>query len=202
MSGPSPVSRREPSRSRFRVLALAAFALLATGCSNQFGYGITALPADGGWQPLPIGHWVLNDGHEVKAMSFCPRQSCPRQGFAALVALEGRDADAMERQLERDPARLARDFAKPPAPARTRSGTATKPRPSPARPKSSTLVTRYAEGGTNGLLVEIRALGESGKRAFTAVLSGREGGRLAIAIGVSTEAEAAKSQALAAWKDR
>jgi hypothetical protein len=186
-------------RSRFHVAAwLLGATLLLAACSNHFGAGITELPAARGWQPLPIGSWVLNDGVEARAMAFCPRDACVRQGFAALIALEGRQADRVEQALTADPARLAREFARAAA-----AGKDTKPkRPArPEPPKSDTAVTRFAEADANGLLVEIRAR-EGGKSAFTAVLSGRDAGRLVIAIGVSPQAEAARTQALAAWRDR
>jgi hypothetical protein len=178
---------------------------MLTGCSNQFGYGITELPADRGWTPLPIGHWVLNDGISAKAMSICPRQDCTRQGFAALIALDGPEADALERTLATDPARLARDFAKTTKTteaAKKTAGAATKPRSAPTKPRSTTHVDRYVEADANGLLVEIRALDDSGKRAFTAILSRRSGATLNVAIGVSTDTDAARRQALAAWRDR
>lgn len=206
VSGVSHISKREPSRSRFRVSALAGAALLLAGCSSQFGIGFAELAADRGWQPLPIGHWVLNDGLSAKAMAICPRESCTRQGFAALIALEGREADALERTLATDPTRLARDFAKPPTPAdkaSTKAAAKTTARSArPDAPKSATSVTRYTDGDANGLLVEIRALGDSGKRAVTAILSARSGTTLNVAIGVSTDPDAARTQARAAWRDR
>lgn len=197
--------KRERSRSRFHVAALLALALGLTGCSNQFGFGITELPAESGWQPLPIGSWVLNDGLSAKAMAICPRETCGRQGFAAIIALEGREADALERKLANDPARLAREFATPPKTdkaSKPGKASAKSTPPKPTTPKSTTSVTRYGEDGANGLLVEIRALGDSGKRAVTAILSGRDGARLNIAIGVSPDADAARAQARAAWRDR
>lgn len=184
-------------RSRFRVLAwLAGTASLLAACSSHFGPGITELPAAQGWQPLPIGSWVLNDGIETRAMAFCPRQACDRQGFAALIALDGPRAQDMARALAADPASLARTFARPAA--------GTPPRTKPRRPtalKSDTTVTRFEEAGANGLLVAIRAR-DGGKTAFTAVVSGHAAGKLLVAIGVSPEADAARGQALAAWRDR
>jgi hypothetical protein len=205
ISGLPQMMERGPSRSRFRVFALLVAASLLAGCSNQFGFGITELPAERGWQPLPIGAWVLNDGLAAKAMSFCPRQTCTRQGFAALITFEGREADALERMLATDPARLARDFAKPAAPDKTKTKAAAKAKPAnsrPTSPKSTTTVTPYTDGDAKGLLVEIRALGDNGKRAATAILSGRAGPTLVVAIGVSTDPDSARSQARAAWHDR
>lgn len=190
--------KREPSRSRFHVAALLAGLLALTGCSNNFGLGITELPADRGWQPLPIGAWVLNDGIAAKAMSICPRDTCIRQGFAALLSFEGREADALERTLATDPARLARDFARPAPPPAAKKATP----PRPTAPKSRTTVTRFDAGAAHGLLVAISALADGGKRAVTAILSGREQGRLIVAIGVSPDADSARAQALAAWRDR
>ncbi|SFJ91228.1 hypothetical protein SAMN05216304_11869 [Bosea sp. OK403] len=190
--------KREPSRSRFHVALALTGVLLLAGCSNHYGFGITELPAERGWQPLPIESWVLNDGLSAKAMSFCPRATCTEQGFAALITLEGREADAMEKTLATDPARLARDFAKPASKAASKTAKTAKP----TAPKSTTTVSRFSEDGAQGLLVEIRARDASGKRAVTAILSGRDGSRLKLALGVSPDPDAARNQARAAWRDR
>jgi hypothetical protein len=190
--------KREPSRSRFHVALILAGALLLAGCNNHYGFGITELPAERGWQPLPIQSWVLNDGLSAKEMSFCPRATCTRQGFAALITLEGREADAMEKTLATDPAQLARDFAKPASKEAGKKAKTAKP----TAPKSTTTVSRFSEDGAQGLLVEIRARDASGKRAVTAILSGRDGSRLNLALGVSPDPDAARNQARAAWRDR
>jgi hypothetical protein len=175
---------------------LACGLALLTGCSNHFGPGIAGLAASDGWQPLPIGSWVLNDGVNVEAMSFCPRATCAQQGFAALLTMEGSEADALERQLAQDPARLARDFAKPPA------APATKARAKPApRPKTTTTVARFTESDASGLLIEISA-DATGKRAATAILFARQGERLVVALAVASEADRARSQAIATWRSR
>jgi hypothetical protein len=183
-----------------------AGALLLAGCSHHYGFGITELPAERGWQPLPIESWVLNDGLSAKAMSFCPRATCTRQGFAALITLEGREADAMEKTLATDPARLARDFAKPASQKPTIKEASKKAKTAKTAestaPKSTTTVSRFSEDGAQGLLVEIRARDASGKRAVTAILSGRDGSRLNLALGVSPDPDAARSQARAAWRNR
>lgn len=189
---------REPSRSRFRVALTLAGAIWLSGCSNYYGAGITELPAERGWQPLPIEAWVLNDGLAARAMSFCPRATCTRQGFAALVTVEGREADAMARTLATDPVRLAQEFGSP-TPETIK---AAKKARRTLVPKSATTVTRYQDDGANGLLVEIRALDPGGKRAFTAILSGRDGDRLVLALAVSPDADAARASARAAWHDR
>ncbi|POR46011.1 hypothetical protein [Bosea psychrotolerans] len=196
--------KREPSRSRFHVALALAGALLLAGCSNHYGFGITELPAEHGWQPLPIESWVLNDGVSAKAMAFCPRATCTEQGFAALITLEGREADAMEKTLATDPARLARDFARPASKEASKTAKTSKTaKPAkPTAPKSTTTVSRFSEDGVQGLLVEIRARDASGKRAVTAILSGRDGSRLKLALGVSPDPDAARSQARAAWRDR
>lgn len=191
-------SKRERSRSRFRVVALLGALGLLAACSSHWGPGIAALPFDAGWRQLPIRSWLLNEGLEARAMSFCPRETCTKQGFAALLAFEGRQADALERTLASDPARLARDFAKPASDAAIKRAKTQKPGP----PKSATIVSRFSEDGASGLLVEIRALDASGKTATTAILSGRSEGRLLIAFGVSADAAAARAQALAAWRER
>jgi hypothetical protein len=187
---------RERLRSRFRVGMLACGLALLSGCSNQFGPGIAGLAASDGWQPLPIGSWVLNDGLAVEAMSFCPRATCAQQGFAALLTLEGREAEALERQLAGDPARLAREFSKPAAAPATKAKT--KPAP---RPNTTTTVERFADGDASGLLIEISA-DVTGKRAATAILFARQDERLVVALAVASEADRARSQAIATWRSR
>ena len=186
-------------RSRFHVAALiVGCAMLLSACSSHFGAGIAELPASQGWQPLPIGSWVLNEGLEARSMVFCPRDACAKQGFASVVAFAGREAQRMEQALKADPASLARLFSKPPADdGRGRK----KARPKgPA--KSITSVSRFEAEGMVGILVEIRAKDASGKSAATAILHGREGNSLVVALAVAQDAEAARRDAVAAWRSR
>lgn len=192
------VSERGPSRSRFAVVL--AILLGLGGCSNHWDWPIAALPYDAGWRPLPIKAWVLNDGVSAKAISICPRDSCARPGFAALLAFEGAQASEMERALDSDPLRLARIFA---APARRedssgKGGAAARPA---AQPKSATAVARFSERDGKGLLVEITAR-DGGKSAATAILYGRSAGRLVVALAVSPDAERARQDAAATWQSR
>lgn len=173
-------------------------ALLLAACAGQFGAGIAELPASQGWQPLPIGSWVLNDGLEARTMVFCPRDTCANQGFASVIAFSGSKATRMEQALRADPASLARLFSRPP-PDDGRSRGKAKPK---GPPKSTTIVSRFDAEGVAGILVEIRARDASGKSATTAILHGREADRLVIALAVAEEAGAARRDALAAWRSR
>lgn len=198
-AGTSSMVRRERSRSRFHVAALLlGSVLLLAACADRFGLGIAELPASQGWEPLPIGSWVLNDGLEARAMVFCPRASCSQQGFASVIAYAGDEAARIEQALSADPARLARIFSEPPAKQPGTRKTALKKTP----PKSMTTVSRFDADGISGLLVEIAASDGSGKRAATAILYGREADRLVLALAVSTDAEAARRDAMAAWRSR
>ncbi|AMJ62102.1 hypothetical protein AXW83_18990 [Bosea sp. PAMC 26642] len=179
-------------------MALLLGLSLIAGCGHDYGQIITELPADRGWQPLPIGDWVLNDGIAAKAMVFCPRETCLRQGFAALITLEGGEADALEGLLRKDPASLARSFAKPPPIDETRKKAKAKPSP----PKSRTTVSRFSDDGVAGVLVEIRARDANGKRAATAILSAREAGALVVALAVSPDPDAARRDVGATWRSR
>lgn len=176
------------------AVAAALAGLLIAGCSNHWGAPIAALSYDAGWRPLPIKAWVLNDGVSARAMSLCPRDSCARQGFAALLSFEGKRADAMEQALAADPARLARAFSRP----ASRDPSQAKAKP---RPKTTTEVARFAADGGHGLLVEIAAAA-TGKRAATAILYGRSEGRLVLALAVSPDPDSARQDALAAWRSR
>lgn len=193
------ISERERLRSRFHVAPLlAGLALLLAACAGQFGAGIAELPASRGWQPLPIGSWVLNDGLEARTMVFCPRDACTRQGFASVVTFSGSEAARMEQALKADPASLARLFSKPPADDGRKRQKA-KPK---GPPKSTTAVSRFEAEGVPGILVEIRARDASGKSATTAILHGREEDRLVVALAVAEDAAAARRDAVAAWRSR
>lgn len=207
-SPPRQILKRERLRSRFRVVGPLMAALLLSGCAGDFGAGIAELPAAQGWQPLPIGGWVLNDGIEARTMVVCPRDACAQPGFASVLAFSGREADKMEQALKADPERLARLFSKPPSDPARKPATA-KPATGKAdlRPKSTTRVSRFEAEGASGLLVEIRArdtgASDTGsKSAATAILHGRDGDRLVLAIAVSAEAESARRDAVAAWRSR
>ena len=194
-------------RSRFHVAALILVGSLLLGaCSNQFGAGIAELPASQGWQPLPIGSWVLNDGLEARSMVFCPRESCTRQGFAAVIALEGEQARDMEKALSESPAKLGRAFAQlaaAKAAERRKAQRKLKKKPT-AKPeaRSATDVARIDTADAKGVLVTIRSLDTAGREAVTAILYGRDADRLVIALGVSETAEAARREAQAAWRSR
>jgi len=194
-------------RSRFHVASLILVGSLLLGaCSNQFGAGIAELPASQGWQPLPIGYWVLNDGLEARSMVFCPRESCVRQGFAAVIALEGEQARDMEKALSESPANLGRAFAQlaaAKATERRKAQRKLKKKPA-AKPeaRSATDVARIDTADAKGVLVTIRSLDTAGRQAVTAILYGRETDRLVLALAVSETAEAARRDAEAAWRGR
>lgn len=193
-------------RSRFHVAALLlAGGLLLGACSHHFGPGIADLPASEGWQPLPIGSWVLNDGLEARSMVFCPRDACTRQGFAAVIALEGDQARDMEKALSESPASLGQAFARlAAAKAAERRKAQRKQKKPEAKPaaRSATDVIRIDSADANGVLVTIRSLDTAGRQAVTAILYGREGDRLVLALAVSDTAEAARRDAQAAWRGR
>lgn len=190
-------SERERLRSRLRFGALALAFVLMAGCADHFGPGLVQLAAGRGWEPLPIQGWVVNDGITPKAIVYCPPQDCVRPGVAALLSFEGRRAVEMERALALDPARLARAFAKPPSSARASSAKAKKP----AKPASTTTVSRFKLDGTNGILVDIRAK-EGDRLASTAILYARKDRVLSLAIAVTNDSQAARDYARATWASR
>ncbi len=186
--------KRGRMRSRFRIGVLLGGLCLLAACTVQFGAGLAELPARDGWQPLPIGAWVVNDGLEPRTMVFCPRDVCAHQGMAALIAIGGARGETLEQALAADPARLAREFSKPAKPkARDVAKT---------RPGSATSVRRFDADGTPGLLVEITASGRRAKQAAAAILYARENGKLVLAIAVSDDAAQARRYAVAAWRSR
>jgi len=192
-------------RSRFHVALLAlAAGLLLSACSH-FGPGITELPASRGWQPLPIGSWVLNDGLEARSMVFCPRDACDRQGFAAILSFSGSRATDMEKALSESPAALGQAFARLAAEKaaerrKAQRGQKKKAEPKPAR--SATDVLRVDTAEARGVLVTIRSLDTPGREAVTAIFYGREDDRLVVALAVANTAEAARKDAEAAWRSR
>lgn len=196
------ICKRGRMRSRLHFAALPAGLCLLAACTSQFGGGIAELAVERGWQPLPIGDWVVNDGIKPRTIVYCPRESCAHQAMAALISLEGNRANDMERALATDPARLAREFAKPATPPKAGKAKAEPRNATPTAPKSTTKVSHYDEDGAQGLLVEIRARNATGKQAATAIVYGREAGRLTIAIAVTDDAGRARSYARSAWHSR
>lgn len=193
-------------RSRFHVVPIGIFAAVALVACSHFGPGITELPAARGWQPLPIGSWVLNDGIEPRAMAFCPRNACDRQGFAAILSFSGSRAAEMEKALSESPATLGRAFARLAAEKAAerrkalRGRKQAKDEPKPAR--SATDVLRLDGAEARGVLVTIRSLDTPGRQAVTAIHYGREGDRLVVALAVAAAADAARHDAAAAWRSR
>lgn len=193
-------------RSRFHVALLALVAGLLLSACSHFGPGITELPASRGWQPLPIGSWVLNDGLEARSMAFCPRDACDRQGFAAILSFSGARAADMEKALSESPAALGQAFARLAAEKAAerrkaqRGQKRKKDEPKPAR--SATDVLRVDSTEARGVLVTIRSLDTPGRQAVTAILYGREDDRLVVAIAVASTADAARNDAGAAWRSR
>ncbi len=207
IAAPLSPTKRERMRSRFHVAAvLLVGSLLLGACSHHFGAGIADLPASQGWQPLPIGSWVLNDGLEARSMVFCPRESCTRQGFAAVIALEGEQARDMEKALSESPASLGQAFARMAAAkaAERRKAQRRLKRKPDAKPeaRSATDVARIDSTDAKGVLVTIRSLDTAGRQAVTAIFYGREADRLVLALAVSETAEAARRDAEAAWRSR
>ena len=185
-------SKRERLRSRFHVGLLLAGGLLLGACSQHFGFGLAELPASSGWQPLPVGAWVLNDDLAVEAMSFCPQASCARPGFAAVFSIAGERAAETERALSTDIASLQRAFS--PKPEQTRRKT------SESRQSSTITVARFASDDAQGLLVT--QTGRNGKQANTAILYRREGDALTVALAVAEDQGKAERDAAAAWRSR
>lgn len=192
-------------RSRFHVVAwLLGAGLLLASCASRFGAGIAELPASEGWQRLPIGSWVLNDGLEARTMVFCPRDACVQPGFATIIALEGGRGRDMERALSESPARLGEAFARMAAAkaAERRKTQKNQKKAEPKAARSATDVARLDSAEARGVLVTIRSLDTPGRQAVTAILYGREADRLVVALGVSDTAEAARRDAVAAWRSR
>ncbi|PTM40500.1 hypothetical protein [Bosea sp. 124] len=208
------MTERERLRSRFHVApVLAGLALLLAACAGQFGAGFAELPASQGWQPLPIGSWVLNDGLEARTMVFCPRASCDRQGFAAIVAFEGAQARHMDEALSGQPVELARAFARLAAEkaaakaaeqrkARNPTGNPARKTAKPAPDRSRTDFARFDIENARGILVTIRLKDSPARQAVTAILYEREGERLVVALAVADNETAARRDVLAAWRSR
>lgn len=194
-------------RSRFRVPALVVALALALGsCAYDAGRGIAELPASSGWEALPIGSWVLNDGLEARALVFCPRDACLHPGVAALLTFEGEQGRLMERALSERPEDLSRAFARLAAEkAAIKAQESRRPGSRTARPeprRSTTDIVRFETAEAPGVLVTLRATGQTQRQAVTAILYGRQGDRLVVALGISEAAPAAREQALAAWRSR
>ena len=119
--------------------------------------------------------------------------------------LEGERAARMERALSESPAQLGQAFARLAAEKAAERRKAQRKQKKPAEtkpPRSATEVARIDSAEARGVLVTIRSLDEADRRAVTAILYGREQGRLVVALAVSPEAGAARREAEAAWHGR
>jgi hypothetical protein len=198
-------------RSRASCLALLLCLPLA-GCvslggwlGNLEGEGVAELPANEGWQRLPLGRWLLDDGIAPAALVICPAQLCTHVGMAAILEAEGPDALKIEADLA-DDRMLSRRNA-PTKPRIIGGGRARKV----SNIKAQTHIQRSMLDGMAVTSVALtpqsshagrgQASARGPNRAYAVVLSQRFGPRLKLAIAITTDPDIALIQARAAARE-
>lgn len=181
------------------LLALCPF---LQGCA-AYGSGFRELAWADGWQPLPIGRWLLNDGIQPKAIVICPRGTCTHMAVVALFVAEGKDAAALELSLASD--RFLSERKARPRP-RTIGG-------KPARQpdvQARTRIERFVVDGMPATRVSLTPEktassgskpGVVGNSAYAVVLAQRSGSTLKAVVAITTDPDMALTQARAAAKD-
>jgi hypothetical protein len=170
--------------------------LTLSACISH-GVGFSELPFAAGWQRMPLGTWLLNDGVRVRTLVICPNDPCTHKAMVALVEADGAAARHIEAELASGSALSKRPahrnipligggFAK-------RSG-----------PLAKTTIERFTVGemaATRIALTPLPATGYPANRAYAVVLSQRFGGTLKAVLAVTTDPDFALAQATAAAKD-
>ena len=188
--------------SRFSWMAVA-LCLPFQGCVAH-GSGFRELAWASGWQPLPIGRWLLNEGIQPKTLVICPAELCTHMSVVALFEASGRDAASLERSLGNNA--LLSERKNRPAP-RTIGG-------KPAKKNDVTATTQIERFMIDGMAATRVALTPSapsmakqvsprmaGNSAYIVVLTQRSGPTLRAVMAVTTDPEMALAQARAAAKD-
>ncbi len=173
--------------------------LLCMGLSAcvSYGVGFSELPFAAGWQRMPLGRWLLNDGVRVKTLVICPQDPCTHKAMVASIEADGAAARQIEAELANGSALAAR-------PARRKipvigGGFARNP-----GPVAKTAIERFMVGemaATRVALTPQPAPAWPVNRAYAVVLSQRFGGTLKAVLAVTTDPDFALAQAKAAAKD-
>lgn len=191
---PRSNTQRGPTGPRLLVrTALAAGLLLALGSCGHFGPGLAELPADQGWQRLPVVNWIIDDMIRPQAVVFCPAETCAAPAVVAVFRVAGPEAVQLEQLIGRDPARLLRP------PATTSDGRRRTPdKPGkPAHPGSRTEVEALKLGTDNGARITLISKAGDGRSASGVILARREEKSLAIALAITTDPDKALTHAKA-----
>lgn len=172
---------------------VVALALGLQGC-GFYGAAVRELAFVDGWQPLPLGRWLLNDGIQPKALVICPAELCAAMSVVALFEAEGREALALERSLASD-ILLSQRKTRPEA--RTIGGKPVK-KPDVA---AKTRIERFRMDGMAVTRVALTPAGPGGNSAHAVVLTRRFGPTLKAVLAVTTNPDLALQQAKLAAKD-
>jgi len=184
-------------RRRSGILAAAALAFsvaLLSACIEEEGPGIALLPASSGWQSLPLGSWLLNQGLGPVTIVYCGPSRCGKPSVAATFEAEGETASRLEQALA-DPKSLlmAKRFE-----VATARDPRSKRKAADGKRKSSEHVERLAADGIDGYRVTLSPEIAGGHAAFAVVLARREKGMVKVAFAVSTDPDTSVEEARAA----
>lgn len=177
------MARSSAARSR-RPARLAAALLscsLAAAC-GAYGPGFAELPASAGWERLPIGDWLVNDGLTPLQAVFCPKAACPHEALVATFEARGDLTSRAERLLD-DPATILAALRRPSAAARSGK----------VQPGTVDVAPLHGEG-LRGLRVAM-ASRDGRRRAAVVVLGRQRGDHLRLVLSVSEDADAALANA-------
>jgi hypothetical protein len=178
-----------PRFLRFTLL-MTILPMLLSGC-GWYGNGLSALPANEGWFPLPIHRWLVNAGVETTAMVICPPDRCASPGVAILFEADPATARQLEASLNDDRALTARK----PRPILHRIGE--RARAASPKIKAISRVERFTDQGNPVLRIAMVPQSGNGKAAFAVVISIKQAQGRRYALAIATNAEQALSQARA-----
>jgi hypothetical protein len=182
--------QRGPSGPRLLVrLAIVVALTLPLGSCGHFGPGLAELPAEQGWQVMPVSKWVIDDAIRPQTVVFCPPDACPSPAMVAVFKASGQEASRLEQLIGQNPAQMLQNISRPPLRPRL-SGKPDKP----THPGSTTTVEKLGDGLT-GARITLRSKAADGRMASGVVLVKRDGTSLAIALAVTTDPDKALAHA-------
>lgn len=164
--------------------------MLPLASCGHFGPGLAELPADQGWQVMPVTRWVIDDTIRPQSVVFCPAETCPAPAMVAVFRVTGPEASRLEQLIGQNPARMLQNISRPPGPPRTATKTG-----KPAHPGSTTTIEKIGTGGLTGARVTLQSKAADGRMASGVVLYRRDGPSLAIALAVTTDPDRALAHA-------
>lgn len=157
---------------------------------GHFGPGLAELPAEQGWQVMPVSKWVIDDMIRPQSVVFCPADACPSPAMVAVFRVNGQEASRLEQLISQNPAKMLQNISRPPnrprAPVRADK---------PNHPGSTTTIETIGQDSATGARVTLHSKAADGRNATGVVLYRRDGASLAIALAVTTDPHRALAHA-------